>query len=139
MISTIIVQYWFIVRYILIISSVCFSLTLCVMWSFTIDPLCRFHPDLRLKVIVHKQCKCNWCTPVQHGTCINKGLLCFNWCYKWALRIFYFVFQCWKQIKRIWLRKLHKCSRRWWTRTELREGSMPWYSWWVGADTVQQT
>uniref|UniRef100_K1Q1J7 Centromere protein P n=1 Tax=Magallana gigas TaxID=29159 RepID=K1Q1J7_MAGGI len=31
------------------------SLTLCVMWSFTIDPLCRFHPDLRLKVIVHKQ------------------------------------------------------------------------------------
>nr|XP_022302283.1 centromere protein P-like [Crassostrea virginica] len=31
------------------------SLTLCICWSFTLDPLCQFHPDLKLEVIVNKQ------------------------------------------------------------------------------------
>lgn len=34
-----------------------FSPALCVCWDFTINPLCQFHPDLRLEVIIHKQCK----------------------------------------------------------------------------------
>ncbi|XP_055999979.1 centromere protein P-like [Ostrea edulis] len=31
------------------------SPALCVCWDFTINPLCQFHPDLRLEVIIHKQ------------------------------------------------------------------------------------
>ncbi|XP_062616156.1 centromere protein P-like [Saccostrea cucullata] len=31
------------------------SPSLCVCWSFTVDPLCQFHPELRLEVIIHKK------------------------------------------------------------------------------------
>ncbi|XP_061187262.1 centromere protein P-like [Saccostrea echinata] len=31
------------------------SPSLCVCWTFMVDPLCQFHPELKLEVIVHKK------------------------------------------------------------------------------------